>query len=139
MDEAARGLLQKLRIDIGSVRLRVESLSGGQRQSVAIGRATAFNASIIIMDEPTASLAVREVGKVLELTKSLREHGVSVILISHRLQDVFAVTDRIMVLKHGTKVGDKPTAETTMDEVVGLMVGARGDSLEEARAVVAVG
>jgi simple sugar transport system ATP-binding protein len=139
MDEAARGLLQKLRIDIGSVRLRVESLSGGQRQSVAIGRATAFNASAIIMDEPTASLAVREVGKVLELVTSLREHGVSVILISHRLQDVFAVTDRIMVLKHGIKVGDKPTAETTMDEVVGLMVGARGDSLEEARAVAAVG
>ncbi|MBI4757992.1 MAG: sugar ABC transporter ATP-binding protein [Chloroflexi bacterium] len=139
MEEEAQRLLHRLRINIGSVRLRVESLSGGQRQSVAIGRATAFEAKVVIMDEPTAALAVREVGKVLELIQVLREHCVAVILISHRLQDVFAVADRIMVLRRGVKVGDRPTAKTNMDEVVGLMVGARGDGGEETRAVATVG
>jgi ABC-type sugar transport system ATPase subunit len=130
MEEEARKLLDRLRIDIKSVRLRVENLSGGQRQAVAIGRATAFNARAVIMDEPTASLAVKEVGKVLDLIRHLKTQGVSVILISHRLQDVFTVADRIMVLKHGVNVGALRTAETNMDEIVSLMVGAWGDVQE---------
>jgi simple sugar transport system ATP-binding protein len=139
MEQEATELLHRLRIEIRSLRLRVENLSGGQRQSVAIARATAFNAKVIIMDEPTASLAVREVGKVLDVIKTMREHGVSVILISHRLQDVFAVSDRIMVLRHGQVVGDVLTAQTNMDEIVGMMVGSRGTAFQEAQSVAVEG
>jgi len=139
MEQDATDLLHRLRIEIRSLRLRVENLSGGQRQSVAIARATAFNTKVIIMDEPTASLAVREVGKVLDLVKTLRDHGVSVILISHRLQDIFAVSDRIMVLRHSEVAGDVLTAQTNMDEVVGMMVGSRSAAFKEAHAVAAEG
>lgn len=125
MAREAQRLLERLKIEVKSVRLRVENLSGGQRQAVAIGRATAFDARVIIMDEPTASLAVREVGKVLDLIRSLKEHGVSVITISHRLQDIFQVSDRVMVLRQGCKVGDVPIQQTSMDEIVALIVGAQ--------------
>lgn len=125
MVREAQRLLERLKIEVKSVRLRVENLSGGQRQAVAIGRATAFDAEVVIMDEPTASLAVKEVGKVLDLIKSLKEHGVSVITISHRLQDIFQVCDRVMVLRQGRKVGDLPIQQTSMDEVVALIVGAQ--------------
>jgi simple sugar transport system ATP-binding protein len=143
MDEAriatsAQSLLERLKIEIRSVQLRVENLSGGQRQAIAIARATAFNARLVIMDEPTAALAVKEVAKVLDLVQSLRDHGVSVILISHRLQDVFAVCDRIVVLYEGTVVGSLDTSTTTMDEVVSRMVGSRG-GMPEARAVASAG
>jgi simple sugar transport system ATP-binding protein len=143
MDEAriatgAQSLLERLKIDIRSVQLRVENLSGGQRQAIAIARATAFNARLVIMDEPTAALAVKEVAKVLDLVKGLREHGVSVIFISHRLQDVFAVSDRIVVLYEGTVVGNLNIATTTMDEVVARMVGSRG-GFSEAHAVASAG
>lgn len=139
MERDATELLHRLRIEIRSVRLRVESLSGGQRQSVAIARATAFQARAVIMDEPTAALAVREVGKVLDLIRGLHEHGVAVILISHRLQDVFAVCGRIMVLRHGSCAGDRVTADTSMDEIVGLMVGSKGAAFEEAHSVAQAG
>jgi simple sugar transport system ATP-binding protein len=132
MEDDTRNLLHRLRIEVLSVRLRVENLSGGQRQAVAVARAMAFNARMVIMDEPTASLAVREVGKVLDLIRGLEAHDVSVILISHRLQDIFQVCDRVMVLRQGLKVGDLRIADTTMDEVVGLMVGAREASAEVA-------
>jgi simple sugar transport system ATP-binding protein len=89
-----------------------------------------FNARVVIMDEPTAALAVREVAKVLDLIKSLKEHDVSVILISHRMQDVFEVSDRIMVLRQGWKVGDLVHSQTTMDEVVALITGAQGEALQ---------
>jgi len=125
MARETQRLLDRLKIEVKSVRLRVENLSGGQRQAVAIGRATAFDAKVIIMDEPTASLAVKEVGKVLDLIESLKEHNVSVIIISHRLQDIFQVSDRVMVLRQGRKVGDLPIHQTSMDEVVALIVGAQ--------------
>lgn len=130
----AHKLLERLRIEIRSVRLLVENLSGGQRQAVAIARAMAFNAKLVIMDEPTAALAVKEVAKVLDLIRSLHEHNVAVILISHRLQDVFAVSDRIDVLYAGANAGDVRTADTNMDEVVARIVGSRG-GIAEARAV----
>ncbi|HET7874686.1 MAG TPA: ATP-binding cassette domain-containing protein [Methylomirabilota bacterium] len=123
MEAATWDVVRRLRINMDSVRKPVSLFSGGQQQAVAIGRAMSFNARVIIMDEPTAALAVREVGKVLDLVRDLRSHGVSVILISHRLQDVFAVADRIMVLFGGRCVGVREVPETTMDEVVRLIVG----------------
>jgi len=116
--------LRRLKITIDSVRKPVERLSGGQQQAVAIARAVAFQARVVIMDEPTASLAVKEVGKVLDLVVQLRAKGVAVILISHRLQDIFAVGDRVMVLRGGQRVAAKRIGETNMDEVVKHIVGA---------------
>jgi simple sugar transport system ATP-binding protein len=133
IESGARELLERLRISIPNVKARVENLSGGQRQSIAIARATAFNAKLVIMDEPTAALAVKEVAKVLETVRNLRAHGVSVILISHRMQDVMSVADRIIVLYEGTKVADLDRKATNMDEVVAYIVGSKG-SAAEARA-----
>lgn len=124
MATGARELLDRLRIHVKSVHQRVETLSGGQRQAVAIGRATAFDARVVIMDEPTAALAIKEVNKVLDIIKGLKEHGVSVILISHRMQDIFYVCDRVMALYRGTVWAEAPIAEVDMDEVVGWIVGA---------------
>jgi simple sugar transport system ATP-binding protein len=129
MADAATRLLDRLRIDIKSVRYHVENLSGGQRQAVAIARCMGFRARVVIMDEPTAALAVKEVGKVLDLIQGLKEHNVAVILISHRMQDIFEVCDRIMVLRQGQKVGDLPHSQTNMDEVVALITGAQKNAL----------
>jgi len=114
-------ILENLHINIKQLDRPIEKLSGGQRQAVAIGRAVSFEPKLVIMDEPTASLALKEVGAVLELVGSLRERGISVILISHRLQDVFQVADRIAVLRGGEMVATHPTAEVTMDDIVSLM------------------
>lgn len=133
MDNESGKLLNRLNIDISSVRLKVENLSGGQRQAVAIGRSTAFNARVIIMDEPTASLSVAAVGQVLNLIKQLKGQGVSIIIISHRLEDILEVSDRIMVLRQGRKVGDMPNDNLEIQDLVAYMVGARDDFAEEAR------
>jgi simple sugar transport system ATP-binding protein len=125
MLRSAATLLERLKIEIASVEFRVETLSGGQRQAVAIGRSAGFEAQVVVMDEPTAALAVREVGKVLDLVEGLKEHNVAVILISHRMQDIFTVCDRIAVLRQGRKVGEVPRPETSMDEVVALITGAQ--------------
>ncbi len=129
MELDTRNLLERLRINIASVRTNVERMSGGQQQAVAIARAVAFEARVVIMDEPTASLAVKEVGKVLDLIGQLRESGVSVILISHRLQDVFTVCDRVMVLRSGERVAERTIADITMDETVKYIVGAEAGNL----------
>jgi simple sugar transport system ATP-binding protein len=131
METETRELLHRLRINIQSVRTNVERMSGGQQQAVAIARAVAFQARVVIMDEPTASLAVKEVGKVLDLVAQLRESGVSVILISHRLQDVFKVCDRVMVLRSGRCVTERAIADATMDDVVKYIVGAEAGNLSE--------
>jgi len=128
--EASR-LLERLKIDIKSVNYQVETLSGGQRQAVAIARSSGFEAKLVIMDEPTAALAVKEVSKVLDLICGLKDHDVAVILISHRLQDIFAVCDRIMVLRQGQTVGDLPKSGTNMDEIVALITGAQQSALRE--------
>jgi simple sugar transport system ATP-binding protein len=133
MEEHARQLIDNLKIDVDSVRLKVENLSGGQRQAVAIGRATAFNAKIIIMDEPTAALSVAAIGKVLELIRGLKSQGCSVIIISHRLEDIHQVGDRVMVMRHGRKVADHPIADGIhefREQIVAYMVGARDDFSE---------
>jgi ABC-type sugar transport system ATPase subunit len=127
MNQESRQLLDRLKIEVESVRQRVDKLSGGQRQAVAIGRATAFNAKVVIMDEPTASLSVAAIEKVLELIKQLKEHQVAVIIISHRLEDILNVSDRIMVLRLGRRVGDMQNKGLTKDDLVAYMVGARDD------------
>ena len=122
--------LEKLRIHVKSVHQRVEELSGGQRQAVAIARATAFDAKVVIMDEPTAALAIKEVRKVLDLIKDLKYHGISVILISHRMDDIFYVCDRIMALFHGRNFAEAPLSKTDRNEVIGWIMGNKsGDDL----------
>ena len=102
----------------------VKKMSGGQRQAVAIARTRLSQCKLILMDEPTAAISVRQVAEVLGLIKRLKAQGVSVVLISHRMPDVFAVCDRIIVLRRGGKVADKNTAETTPEEITGLITGA---------------
>jgi simple sugar transport system ATP-binding protein len=117
--------LERLKIHVKSVDQNVEDLSGGQRQAVAIARATAFDARIVIMDEPTAALAIKEVGKVLDLIRSLKEHGVSVILISHRMDDIFYVCDRVIALFHGRNFAEGPLPQTKRNEVIGWIMGSK--------------
>jgi ABC-type sugar transport system ATPase subunit len=121
MEKEAVEILRKLKIDIKNPRIKVNKLSGGQQQAVAIGKAVSFNPKVVVMDEPTASLAVKEIEKVLELIMRLKEHGISTIIISHRLDDIFTVSDRILILKHGHRVGVKVKSETNKDEIVRLM------------------
>jgi simple sugar transport system ATP-binding protein len=103
---------------------QIRNLSGGQRQSVAIARTIYWNAKMVIMDEPTAALGVTEQRKVLTLVRTLCDQGVPVIIISHNMQDVFAVADRIVVMRRGKKVGERFATQSTPDEIVSLMVGA---------------
>ena len=102
----------------------VRLMSGGQRQAVAIARTRLSNPKIVLMDEPTAAISVRQVAEVLDLIKRLRDSGVSVVLISHRMPDVFTVCDRIVVLRRGRKVADKATTATSPEEITGLITGA---------------
>ena len=120
--EAARTLDM---LDIGLDRLDrpVRALSGGQRQCVAIGRALHWQAKVMIMDEPTAALGVPEQRKVLALIQSLKARGVGIIFISHNLQDIFAASDRIVVLRRGINAGERTTAQANPDEIVRMMVG----------------
>jgi simple sugar transport system ATP-binding protein len=102
----------------------VRRMSGGQRQAVAIARTRLSDPKLVLMDEPTAAISVRQVAEVLNLIRRLRDHGIAVVLISHRMPDVFAVADRIMVLRRGRKVADKPVGQTSPEEVTGLITGA---------------
>jgi simple sugar transport system ATP-binding protein len=102
----------------------VRSMSGGQRQAVAIARTHLSKAKIVLMDEPTAAISVRQVAEVLDLLRRLRDQGIAIVLISHRMPDVFTVADRIVVLRRGHKVADKPIHESSPEEVTGLITGA---------------
>ena len=99
-------------------------MSGGQRQAVAIARTRLSDPKIVLMDEPTAAISVRQVAEVLDLIRQLRDSDHAVVLISHRMPDVFSVCDRVAVLRRGRKVADKPIAETSPEEVTGLITGA---------------
>lgn len=121
----ARQMLDSLDIHIPNMRALVGNLSGGQRQSIAIGRAASFEPDVLIMDEPTSALAVAEVEAVLALINRVKASGVSVILITHRLQDLFRVCDRIMVLYEGQNVAERRIAETDLEDVVRLIVGEK--------------
>ena len=124
MFDESQGVLDKLNIQIPSLRNNVRTLSGGQRQAVAISRSIYWNANFLIMDEPTAALGVAQQKQVLDLVKSLKDHGLGIIIISHQMHDVFAVADRIIVMRRGEKVGDLKKMETNPDEVVNLIVGS---------------
>jgi simple sugar transport system ATP-binding protein len=137
MEQETHNLLNRLKIDIASVRQKVERLSGGQRQAVAIARATAFDAKVIIMDEPTAALSVAAIDKVLQLVLELKAQGSSIIIISHRLEDIYRVCDRLIVLRHGRKVSDTPVEgdiHEFRERVVAYMIGARDDFAEKVTA-----
>ena len=121
MEKKSVEILHKLKIDIREPRKRVDKLSGGQQQAVAIGKVVSFDPKMLILDEPTANLALKEIGKVLDIVLQLKEHGIPAIFTSHRLDDVFHVCDRIFVLRGGRRVALKTTSETTHDEIVRYM------------------
>lgn len=128
MREQVDQLLKDLDAHISDAEASVGSLSGGQRQAVAICRALNLNAQLVIMDEPTAALAVAETQKVLQLTRKLAARGCAVVLISHNISDVFAVADRMVVFRRGRKIAERRHAETTPDEIVSLITGAHPDA-----------
>jgi ABC-type sugar transport system ATPase subunit len=124
METSARETLSHLRVTtVRSIRQPVASLSGGQRQSVAIAKAVLWDAKLVIMDEPTAALGVTQTAMVLELVRTLADRGHAVLLVSHNLNDVFAVADRIAVLYLGRMAAVRPAAELDRQIVVDLMTG----------------
>jgi simple sugar transport system ATP-binding protein len=123
MNRRAAALFRELKSETRPRDL-VKSMSGGQRQAVAIARTRLSNADIVLMDEPTAAISVRQVAEVLNLIRELRSQGIAVVLISHRMPDVFSVADRVIVLRRGRVVADKPTPATSPQEVTGLITGA---------------
>ena len=123
MERRARDLLQTLSVRIDA-RTSVASLSGGQRQAVAIARSLLGQPKVVLLDEPTAALGVEQTAQVLELIERLRERGLGVILISHNLADVFAVADRVVVLRLGQNAGDFRAAEVTHEDLVAAITGA---------------
>ncbi len=123
MADAARSTMALLDFHVNRLDAPVSNFSGGQRQAVAIGRAVYWNAQVLIMDEPTAALGVPEQRKVISLIHQLKAQGRGVIFISHNLQDIFAVSDRIVVLRRGVMAGERRISDTSHDEVVKLMVG----------------
>ncbi len=123
MEVEARKVLDRLRVKIPSLRVPVSNMSGGQRQTVAIGRAVYFKARVLIMDEPTAALGPEETQKVSELIQALKAEGVGIFLISHDLHDVFDLADRVTVMKNGKVVGTAATNNVSQDDVLGMIIG----------------
>jgi simple sugar transport system ATP-binding protein len=123
MYERAGKLFQELKSETRPADM-VRRMSGGQRQAVAIARTRLADPKIVLMDEPTAAISVRQVGEVLGLIRRLRDTGHAIVLISHRIPDVFTVADRVVVLRRGRKVADKPVARSSPEEVTGLITGA---------------
>jgi simple sugar transport system ATP-binding protein len=115
-------VLSRLKVDVNSVYAKVESLSGGRQQSVAIARAISFNPKVIVFDEPTANLSVMATDRLLETMAELKKQGVAQVIISHRLTDIFEVGDRVMVLKRGENVGERRIKDTNEREVLELIV-----------------
>jgi len=126
MEREASDTLRRLSVrTVKSVRQKVSSLSGGQRQTVAIARSVLKKARVVILDEPTAALGVAQTEQVLNLVRTLADQGVAVIIISHNLQDVFAVADYINVLYLGQMVASVNAADTNNDDVVGYITGSK--------------
>jgi D-xylose transport system ATP-binding protein len=125
MEQEASKVLKRLAVRIPSVRTQVASLSGGQRQSVAIARSMLGEPKMVLLDEPTAALGVAQTAQVLNLIRTLRDHGLAVVVISHNLGDVFQVADRIEVLRLGRHVATFEAGETDSDEVVSAITGAK--------------
>lgn len=123
MRKESVGALKHLGIELDDLTMPVRFLSGGQRQAIAISRAVYWNARVLIMDEPTAALGVPEQREVKDLIKRLQSDGVAIIFISHNLNDIFDVSDRIFVLERGRKAGERLIGDTNEDEVVAMMMG----------------
>ena len=128
MQEKSTEFFKELKSDTRPKQL-VKTLSGGQKQAVALSRTRLSNPDIVLMDEPTAAISVKQVTEVLQYILKLKERNISIILISHRMMDIFEVCDRIMVLRRGIKVSDKKLKQTSPEEVTGLITGAIESSL----------
>ncbi len=124
MNAKAAEFLKDLCINVEDVHEKVRNLSGGQQQSVSIARTLFFNAKLVILDEPTSAISVRETQRVLELISQLKANSVSVIIVSHRMEDIFAVADRIVILRRGRKVEDIAKGSTSTEQVIRRIIGA---------------
>jgi ABC-type sugar transport system ATPase subunit len=126
-------VLDSLQVKIPSINVTVKGMSGGQRQCLAIARALLWGRRIVILDEPTAALGVRETGQVLDVIRELRKQDVSVIIVSHNMQQLMSVADRITVMRLGRSIATRTVKDTQVSEIVGLITGAiPGDHQEEA-------
>ncbi len=130
MSAKAEQFLRDLCINVDDVHEKVRNLSGGQQQSVSIARTMFFNAKLVILDEPTSAISVRETRRVLELIGQLKTKGISVVIVSHRMEDIFAVADRIVVMRRGRKVEDVHKGETSMERVIRKIIGTEADGQE---------
>ncbi|RFU42313.1 sugar ABC transporter ATP-binding protein [Actinomadura logoneensis] len=139
MRERARAECERLGVRLRSDTVPVSTLSGGQRQGVAVARAVAWARRVVFMDEPTAALGVVQTGRVLDLVRRVRDSGVAVVLISHNMQDVKAVSDRIEVLRLGARVARFATARVSMEELVAAMTGATSDAVSDSPSDVSDG
>ena len=122
MESETRKIMRRLNPNFSRFAMPVKSLSGGQRQAVAIARAVYFNARILIMDEPTAALGPAETGQVRELVRQLKQEGIGIFLISHDIHDVYDLADRVTVMYHGKVVGTVNKADVTTDEILGMII-----------------
>jgi D-xylose transport system ATP-binding protein len=134
MEKRSRDLLHTLSIKIPSVRIPVASLSGGQRQTVAISRSLLGEPKVVMLDEPTAALGVEQTAQVLDLVERLRDRNLGVIFISHNMVDVKAVADRIFVLRLGRNNGDFPARETSQEQIISAITGATDNAVTRRRA-----
>jgi D-xylose transport system ATP-binding protein len=132
MEDSARATLDRMKLRLPSLARLVESLSGGQRQAVAIARAVHFNARVLIMDEPTAALGPEETRKVGALIRELASQGIGIILISHDIHDVFELADRLAVMKNGRLVGVVRTADVDQDQVLAMIIAGAPPSAKSA-------
>lgn len=123
MEVEATSILDRLKINMGSVREKVEVLSGGQRQAIALGRAVGWGKRLVLLDEPTAALGVREAQQGLEIIGRLRDEGIASVIISHNLEHVFSVVDRIVVIRRGVMRGERLIGEAKGDEIVSMITG----------------
>jgi ABC-type sugar transport system ATPase subunit len=126
MAQTTMVVLNRLQVTLPDLDAPVGLMSGGQRQAVAVARVTAFNAPVVILDEPTAALGVREARRVLDLIHRLRDEGKAVVVISHAMDHVMEIADRAMVMRRGRKVGEVFPTDSSRDEIVSLIVGGDG-------------
>lgn len=124
MEQETVDLLNRLKVNLGSVREKVEVLSGGQRQAIALSRAVGWGKKLVLLDEPTAALGVRESGQALDLIRRLKEHNVAAVVISHNLEHVFSVVDRVVVLRRGRIRGERKIRDVVGDEIVSMITGS---------------
>lgn len=137
MYREAGDVLERLKVNVNSVFQKVESLSGGRQQSVAIARAISFNPKVVILDEPTANLSHTATDTLLKTMLELKAQGVAQVIISHRLVDIFEVGDRVMVLKRGENVGDRFIKSTTEEEILQLMIAGTRETAKTAEEAAA--